>query len=621
MSNQSINIDLLLNTADSARSLKEVKTSLRDLRDAALRAGEGTEEFHRLTAAAGQLQDRIGDVNARINVLADDFGQMKAAIGAVQGITGAFGLAQGAMAMFGVESKALQETFVKLQATMTILNSLQAIQNVLNKDSATTIYAKIAAQKLYNVVVGTSTGALKAFRIALAATGIGLAIVAIAALYENWDKLTGAIYSSTDALKMSKSEQEEYNKSVMMMNHYHTESLRLKDGLAGADKEQIKMKKELLNVQIDLMRAEYLRATANDKISDEEIDRLTKVYNEMINLRSDMSKRIEEIEKKEYEDRMKNHKKFLDDKLQQEKKAWKEFKEQMEYDRAMWVEGDTAWMAERMEKLKEHQDEQRDIIRTSTQASLADIESELDSFVPTFTEKLGALFQNIKENIDRIADVTHAGIGLMYSYGDVSANLTERRIQQLEKQGHSEEVMQQKRKELMLEQFKREKKIATISAIIQTALAVTKALNTQPFLPMGPIMAGVAALQGGAQIATIQTAPEPRFNRGGVVRGIGGEKDDLIDAKLSNGEVVINANSAKRYLPILSEINEAGGGVPFAPKFGQSSTTMQPTSFDTSRLEHLLEQMSDRPIRTYVVESELTETQRRVERIEERAKF
>jgi hypothetical protein len=57
------------------------------------------------------------------------------------------------------------------------------------------------AQAAYATVVGTSTGALKAFRIALAASGIGLLVVGLIALVENFDKVKRALENSIPGFK------------------------------------------------------------------------------------------------------------------------------------------------------------------------------------------------------------------------------------------------------------------------------------------------------------------------------------------------------------------------------------------------------------------------------------
>jgi hypothetical protein len=75
------------------------------------------------------------------------------------------------------------------------------------------------------------------------------------------------------------------------------------------------------------------------------------------------------------------------------------------------------------------------------------------------------------------------------------------------------------------------------SATAQAAMAVLNALNSQPFLPMGPIMAGIATATGALQVASVISArPKPPvFHTGGVVQGRPGQE---VNAVLKTGEVV-----------------------------------------------------------------------------------
>jgi hypothetical protein len=76
---------------------------------------------------------------------------------------------------------------------MALANGVQQIANLLNKDSILITQGQTAAQALYATAVGTSTGAMKAFRIALLATGIGAAVAALGLLIAKWDELTAAV--------------------------------------------------------------------------------------------------------------------------------------------------------------------------------------------------------------------------------------------------------------------------------------------------------------------------------------------------------------------------------------------------------------------------------------------
>jgi membrane protein involved in colicin uptake len=154
-------------------------------------------EFNEAAARAGQLRDAIGDVNARVNVLASDTQALDAAMSLGSGVAGAFSVATGTMAMFGDESEEVQQAILKVQSSLAILNGVQAVANTLNKDSALMIQLQTrgltlltGAQKAYSLVVGTSTGALKAFRIALISTGIGAIVVAVGLLIANFEKIS-----------------------------------------------------------------------------------------------------------------------------------------------------------------------------------------------------------------------------------------------------------------------------------------------------------------------------------------------------------------------------------------------------------------------------------------------
>ena len=77
---------------------------------------------------------------------------------------------------------------------------------------------------------------------------------------------------------------------------------------------------------------------------------------------------------------------------------------------------------------------------------------------------------------------------------------------------------------------------------------------------------------GVKQAATINSTTPQGFARGGLylsdgfggfVAGPGSKTSDSINARLSNGEAIINARSTEMFAPILSAINQAGGGRPF----------------------------------------------------------
>lgn len=139
--------------------------------------------------------------------------------------------------------------------------------------------------------------------------------------------------------------------------------------------------------------------------------------------------------------------------------------------------------------------------------------------------------------------------------------------------------------------FKANQKADIAEAIVNGALAMTKVAAQTGVLSFAfdPIIAAETAVS----IAKIAAQQPPSYARGtgpvhsgnGKVRGPGTGTSDSIPARLSNGESVINAKSTSMFGSLLSAINVAGGGVPFAmPNFtgrfatgGVSSSTYVPT--------------------------------------------
>jgi hypothetical protein len=177
-------------TTSAKQRLRELQKTLIDM---SLAGQEGTKAFKQMEAEAGKLKDQIGDTSQRIKTLASDTVRIDTVVSAVQGITAGFQIAQGAAALFGSENEDLQKSLLKVQGAMALATGVQQVANLLNKDSILITQGQAAAQALYATAVGASTGAMKAFRIALFATGIGAAVAAVGLLVAKWDELTAAV--------------------------------------------------------------------------------------------------------------------------------------------------------------------------------------------------------------------------------------------------------------------------------------------------------------------------------------------------------------------------------------------------------------------------------------------
>ncbi len=196
---------------DTQKATQSAKARLRDLQKQMLdleAAGQkNTDQFRRMAAEAGSLKDAIGDTSAQVKALASDTRTLDTFTSAIQGIAGGFAVAQGAAALFGEESEDVQKAMMKVQAALALVNGATAVANALNKDSALMVNLNAAAQRAYALAVGTSTGALKAFRIALVTTGIGAVVVALGFAIEAMIRFTSKTDDQNEA-------QKDLNKSL-----------------------------------------------------------------------------------------------------------------------------------------------------------------------------------------------------------------------------------------------------------------------------------------------------------------------------------------------------------------------------------------------------------------------
>lgn len=82
-----------------------------------------------------------------------------------------------------------------------------------------------------------------------------------------------------------------------------------------------------------------------------------------------------------------------------------------------------------------------------------------------------------------------------------------------------------KENELKRQQFNRDKALSITQAIINTALAVTSALTTKPFIPLGLASAAVAVGMGALEVGTIASS-NPSFADGGFTGASTQQSDD-----------------------------------------------------------------------------------------------
>ena len=173
-------------------------------------------------------------------------------------------------------------------------------------------------------------------------------------------------------------------------------------------------------------------------------------------------------------------------------------------------------------------------------------------------------------------------------------------------------------KQLRKEQFEISKKLQISNAIIQGAQAVLAAFSSGAAVPIAGITLGPinAAIAGGIAAAQLAVIANQQFTaaEGGVVPGNGSGNIDSVPSLLAPGEAVINSQSAQMFPNLLSQINEAGGGKSLVPDLPPRSASQQtPNVF--------VQKEMNQPIKAFVVETDISDSQRRINRIKQSVEF
>ena len=264
-----------LNGVDSkSKSLKaQLREMTAELAKMKVAGQDNTKEYQTLAREAGELKDAIGDAAQEVANFGNDTRNIDGIIGVVQGAAGAFAAVQGAAALFGDESEELQKTLLKVNAAMAILQGLQQVQVALQKESAASMFlntvatkAQTVAQVAYNVVVGTSTGLLKALRIALAATGLGAIVLVVVSLVNAWRNWNDEIKANNALIDQQKKSQEELLKTLQ-------NQAEIRQAMAGDETQRlerqsvalIREQKALLDRNKQILENLKLEGISNDR--------------------------------------------------------------------------------------------------------------------------------------------------------------------------------------------------------------------------------------------------------------------------------------------------------------------------------------------------------------------
>jgi hypothetical protein len=222
-----------LEIQDNSKTLKQqYKDAVKELQNVAAAYGETSTEAVKAAKKAADLKDQIGFTNDLVGAFNPDakFTALSRSLG---GVLDGFQAVQGGLSLIGVEGESVQEAMLKVQSAMALSQGIQGLMEA--KDS-------------FKQLGAVATNALKGIKTGLAATGIGLFLVALGTIVAYWDDIKEAVSGVSE-------EQAKLNEETHKNFETSKEQLSTLDAQDNVLKLQGKSERQILNIKIAQINA------------------------------------------------------------------------------------------------------------------------------------------------------------------------------------------------------------------------------------------------------------------------------------------------------------------------------------------------------------------------------
>jgi hypothetical protein len=239
---KTINLDVKTNIGSLKAQLQAAQREVYSMSEA---FGATSKQAAEAAIKAASLKDAIEDAKNLTDAFNPDakFNALSSSIG---GVLNGFQAFEGAMGLLGVESEELQKTLLKVQSAMALSQGIQGLLEA--KDS----FVQLGA---------VAKNALSGIRAGIAATGIGLLVVALGTIVAYWDDIKSAV-SGVSAEQAKLNEQTDANLLAQKAKY---------DAISGQDnilKLQGKSEREILKIKQTQIQA-VIKATEAQLVQQE----------------------------------------------------------------------------------------------------------------------------------------------------------------------------------------------------------------------------------------------------------------------------------------------------------------------------------------------------------------
>jgi hypothetical protein len=556
MAEEKIILKTEVELGNSTNSVKSLKAELRQVTNELATLEEGSEAFVNAAKKAGELKDRIGDIKDTVNAFNPEK-KFQAIADSVGIAANGFAAMQGAMALFGSESEDLNKVIAKTQGAIALATGLNGLMGMGD-----------AFKNLSLVIKSQVVSAFATLKSSLITTGIGALVVVIGLAINEIIKYNEAIDEESNKQKKLNDELE---KSKNLMEKVADASEKKRNAQKGG-LDDLKRELELLTAKGATEKEIYEK---NQEIARQELQNLkTKKYSGL-----EVSKEIADKENQIKVNELAFNKKMQDQSLEDKKKREAEAKKKKEETKSDYEFYENLSKQEQKKKLareEEYKKQEDDNKQYNFEQKLLDdadaIEKENEKNKQiakdekaTAEERYAALKKLNEAGVISDKEASDAKIAIAQAEKDAKLNLLAAYGQTLGQVAN-----------LLGKSTEEGKAVAIAATTIDTYVAAFRAykegLKIDPTGTFSIIAAAAAAATGIKAVQSIINTPVPNSGGGG-----------------------------------------GGGSVPSMP----SAPAMRPTGFSTGQPSQTPPKLE--PQKVYVVESDITNTQNKVSRIQSKA--
>ena len=621
--NETVGINLVADTKSLRGQLREAVQELAKLQNS---AGASSQEIANAAKRAAELKDRIGDAKATIEAFDPD-AKFKAFGQSIQGVAGAFAATQGALALVGVESAEVEKQLLKVQGALALSEGLNTVLASIDGFKNLGLVIKTNVLSAFASMKAAAISAFTTMRGALIATGVGAFAVALGLIVSNFDAIkeavlkaipglanvgkifTGLVEKVTDFVGITNQADralEKFTKTSERRKETLEADLKVLEATGASEKVLSEKRKEIVNTDLNVLRQ---KLKTNGELSKEEMKKFRELKTDLVVIDAKYNKSVTDENKKRNEEIAKQNKEAADKELAAAKKRLEDLRKGAEDARAEYEKNQA-----RINK------EDEDIANRNAEKFLTDQEKEIEleqaKYDKLYEERLK--FGGDLEGVEEARQEALLKIQEKYdqqALEDLSTSSEEivqntRATQQMQTEDAKKNA--EARKKIAQEESKA--KIAAAQATADTLANLANLLGTET-------AAGKAAAVASATISAILSAQKAYESTIGIP--FVGPVLAPINAGLALASgyksiqnilaVQVPGQSGGGSAPSLGSAPSAGAGAPIAPR----SAEPIPTSLD----QRSLNSISNVTTRAYVVESDITGSQKRIERIEKASRF